>query len=155
MKNYDFTSILTLSPEELRRRQKTKGWALSFVGLIVYGILRLFRCKPKDYHGICPYFEIGKGWGGLELGWFFICCKGASEHTKMHEVGHGIQNAAVGGLRMLCLSIGSALRYWKRELFGAKTPYDSWWFEGQATDLGRKYVNLIKENKNHETENHH
>ena len=155
MKNKDFTSILELTPDAIRKRQKTRGWALSFVGLIVYGILRLFRCKPKEYYGICPYFEIGDNWGGLEMGWFFICCRNASESTKMHEVGHGIQNAGVGGLRMLCLSIGSALRYWARELFGAKTPYDSWWFEGQATELGTKYVNRIKETDNHETENRH
>lgn len=151
MKNKDYSRILALPPDEIRKRQKSKGWALSFVGLIVYGILRLFRFKPKDYYGICPYFEIGKDWGGLELGWFFICCRNASEHTKMHEVGHGIQNATFGGLRMLCLSIGSALRYWKRELFGAKTSYDSWWFEGQATELGTKYVNLIKEKHKNET----
>ena len=151
MKSKDYSHILALPPDEIRKRQKSKGWALSFVGLIVYGILRLFRFKPKDYYGICPYFEIGKDWGGLELGWFFICCRNASEHTKMHEVGHGIQNAAFGGLRMLCLSIGSALRYWKRELFGAKTSYDFWWFEGQATELGTKYVNLIKEKHKNET----
>lgn len=151
MKNYDFANILAMSPDELRKRQKTKGWALSFVGLIVYGVLRLFRCKPKDYHGICPYFEIGKNWGGVEFGWFFVCCQNASESTKMHEVGHGIQNAAVGGLRMLFLSIGSALRYWKREIFGAKTPYDSWWFEGQATKIGRQYVKRIKGDKTNET----
>lgn len=90
MKHKDFTSILELPPDALRKRQKTKGWALSFVGLIVYGILRLFRCKPKEYYGICPYFEIGENWGGLEMGWFFICCRNASENTKMHEVGHGI-----------------------------------------------------------------
>jgi hypothetical protein len=41
---------------------------------------------------------------------------------------------------MLALSIGSVARYWYREIFGAKTPYDSWWFEGQATELGTKYV---------------
>lgn len=151
MKSKNYSHILALPPDEIRKRQKSKGWAMSFVGLVVYGILRLFRFKPKDYYGICPYFEIGKDWGGLELGWFFICCRNASEHTKMHEVGHGIQNAAFGGLRMLCLSIGSALRYWKRELFGAKTSYDSWWFEGQATELGTKYVNLIKEKHKNET----
>jgi len=155
MRNKNYTDILKMPPAEIRRRQKTKGWALSFVGLIVYGVLRLVQFKPKDYHGICPYFEIGKGWGGLEMGWFFICCRDASEHTKMHEVGHGIQNAAVGGVRMLILSIGSALRYWKRELFGAKTSYDSWWFEGQATEIGTKYVNSIKENRKNETQSNH
>lgn len=79
------------------------------------------------------------------MGWFFICGKGESDSLKNHEVGHSIQNAAFGGLKMLGLSICSALRYWKRELFGAKTPYDSWWFEGQATELGNRYVNSIKE----------
>ena len=78
MKHKNYTEILSLPPDALKKRQKTKGWALSFVGLIVYGILRLFRCKPRDYLGICPYFEIGKNWGGLEMGWFFICCKSRS-----------------------------------------------------------------------------
>lgn len=145
MKNTDFTPYLSMSPTELRKRQRRQGWALSFIGLIVYGTLRLFRHKPKDYYGICKYFEIGKNWGGVEMGWFFICGEGSSERLKNHEVGHGIQNATVGGLRMLALSIGSAFRYWWRELFGAKTSYDSWWFEGQATELGNQYVNSIKE----------
>lgn len=156
MKNNNFTSTLKLPPSELRKKQKTRGWALSFVGCIAYGILRLFRATPKDYHGICPYFEIGNSWGGLSLGWFFICCKQANEDVKMHEVGHCIQNAAVGGLRMLGLSMGSALRYWKREIFGAKVPYDSWWFESQATKLGKEYVKQIMEAyENNETEKHH
>ena len=145
MRNTDYSKILEQSPETIRKKQRTKGWALSFIGLIVYGILRLFRCKPKDYYGICKYFEIGNNWGGLEMGWFFICSKNSSESLKNHEVGHSIQNATFGGLRMLCLSIGSAIRYWWRILFGAKTPYDSWWFEGQATELGDKYVKFIKE----------
>ena len=148
MKNTDFTPYLTMTPAELRKRQWTKGWALSLIGLVVYGVLRLCRQKPKDYKGICPYFEIGKNWGGLEMGWFFICCKNCGDTTKCHEVGHGIQNAAVGGLTMLAYSIGSAARYWWREIFGAKTPYDSWFFEGDATRLGTEYVrNIEKENK--------
>ena len=56
---------------------------------------------------------------------------------------------------MLFFSICSAFRYWKRELFGAKTPYDAWWFEAQATELGNQYVNQIKENNRNETENRH
>lgn len=145
MKNTDFTPYITMTPTELRKRQWTKGWALSLIGFIVYGVLRLFWQKPKDYKGICPYFEIGKNWGGLELGWFFICGKNCKDSTKRHEVGHSIQNAAVGGLTMLAYSIGSAFRYWWREIFGAKIPYDSWWFEGQATELGNEYVKSIKE----------
>lgn len=142
MKNVDYSSYLKMSPRELRKRQWSKGWALSLVGLIVYGVLRLFMQKPKDYKGICPYFELGQNWGGLEMGWFFICCKNCSDSTKRHEVGHGVENAAIGGITMLCLSIGSAARYWWRRIFGAKTAYDSWWFEGTATDLGNQYVSL-------------
>lgn len=151
MKNKDFTKYLNMTPEELRKLQRTRGWVMSFVGLVVYGVLRLCGCKPKDYHGICQYFEIGEHWGGLELGWFFICSKGVSEYTKMHEVGHNIQNAAVGGFRMAFLCLGSAIRYWARRVFGAKTDYDSWWFEGQATSLGTEYVAKFKERT--ETEN--
>lgn len=144
MRNTDYTEFFKMSPDELRKLQKSRGWALSAVGTLVYCVLCLFGFKPKSYYGICEYFEIGKGWGGIEMGWFFICSKGSSDALKNHEVGHGIQNAAVGGLQMMALSIGSALRYWWREIFGAKTDYDSWWFEGQATELGKKYVDAMK-----------
>lgn len=147
MKNTDFTPYLTMTPSELRKLQWKKGWALSFVGLIVYGVLRLLGYKPMDYKGICPYFEVGKNWGGLEMGWFFICAKGSGDSIKRHEVGHSIQNAAVGGLKMVAYSIGSAARYWWREIFVAKTSYDSWFFEGDATRLGKEYVRNIEEQK--------
>ena len=148
MKNTDFTPYLTMTSDELRKRQWTKGWALSLVGLIVYGVLRLFRQKPKDYKGICPYFEIGKKWGGLEMGWFFICGKNCSDALKRHEIGHSIQNAAVGGLKMLWYSTCSAIRYWWRKIKKPKTSYNSWWFEKQATEIGRAYVNqIIEENR--------
>ena len=144
MKNKDFTEHLKMSPDELRKLQWKNGWALSLVGLVVYVILRLFGQKPKSYHGICPYFEIGYFWGGLEMGWFFICDKTSTDSVKMHEVGHGIQNAAVGGLTMIVYCIGSAIRYWWRELCGSVTDYDDWFFEGDATRIGTEYVQFIK-----------
>lgn len=144
MKNTNYDKYLDLSPEELRALQRSKGWAVCCIGTIVYFTLILFGCKPKSFYGICPYFEIGSNWGGLEMGWFFICSKHSSDRLKSHEVGHGVQNAAIGGLKMLSLCIGSAMRYWWRAIFGAKTPYDSWWFEGQATEIGLKYVNKHK-----------
>lgn len=143
-KKFENLSIDDLTVEQLENDCLTRGWLLSFVGVIVCGFLWLIGCKPKDYHGICPYFEIGKGWGGLEMGWFFICSKDASEKTRMHEVGHLVQNAKVGGVRVFLLCIGSALRYWKRRIFGATTLYDAWWFEGQATELGTAFVNKVK-----------
>lgn len=144
MKTKDFSPYLEMSPAEFRKRNFRRGWLLSFFGLIVYGVLRLFRRTPKDFYGICPYFEIGKNWGGFSMGWFFVCGKNTGKITKCHEVGHGIQNAAVGGFRMVGYSIGSCFRYWKRRIFGAKTPYDSWFFEGDATRLGKEYLRNIK-----------
>lgn len=150
MKNTDYSEYLKMSPEELRKLQKSRGWALSAIGTLVYKALRLLGFKPKSYYGICEYFEIGSGYSGVNLGWFFICGKNLSEKMRNHEVGHGIQNAAVGGIQMLLLSIGSFFRFWKRQIFGYKTHYDSWWFEGQATEIGNKYVEAMKSNAEQE-----
>ena len=141
-KNYDF--ILQMEPNELLRLQRENGWMLSLIGDIVYRILCLLGHQQKMFYDICPYFEIGKGWGGISLGWFFICYEDSSESLKCHEVGHTLQNANIGGWKMLALSLVSVARYWYRELFGATTPYYSWWFEGQATELGTKYVEIRK-----------
>jgi hypothetical protein len=147
MKNTDYSQFLTMAPAELRKRQWTKGWALSFVGLFVYAVLVLTGHKPIDYKGICPCFEVGKSWGGFEMGWFFVCGKNNGEGTKQHEVGHMIQNAAVGGFEMLAYSIGSAARWWYRKVKKITTPYDSWFFEGDASRLGIEYVRNIEEQK--------
>lgn len=135
------TSNLTL--EQLKKQSKTRGCVLSAVGSIIYGVLKVFGCKTKDYYGI-PYFEIGDDWGGVSFGWFFITDKTAAEHTKQHEVGHIVQNAEVGGLAMVGWSICSFARYWKIRLFGTDVKYDSWWFEGQATELGSEFIERMK-----------
>lgn len=143
----DFSTYLTMTPKQLRIRQLTRGLPMTIVGAFVFAVLYICGQRPKNYKGVCSYFEIGHGWGGVEMGWFFICCKDCGESTKRHETGHLVQ-AAINGLVMLGLSIGSAARYWWREIFGAKTLYDSWWFEGQATKVGTEYVrNIEKENK--------
>ena len=130
---------------------KTRGWIISFIGLIVYATLRLFRPKPLEYRNICKYFEIGSSRSAFSLGWFFVCGKRAGTSVKNHEVGHMIQNAQTGGIKILVLSIASVFRYWKHTIFGSKTSYDSWWFEGQATELGRKYyLEKLKEKLNKE-----
>lgn len=144
MKNKDYTNILNQEPFELIKLQKNNGKPLSLIGDIIYSVLSSMGYKPKDFYDICSYFEIGENWGGLSLGWFFICCKDSSESLKCHEVGHTLQNANIGGYKMLFLSLGSVARYWYREIFGITTPYDSWWFEGQATELGTKYVKIRK-----------
>lgn len=143
----DYTNILNQEPSELLKLQKTNGQPLSFIGDIVYLILNFLGYKQKTFYDICPYFEIGRGWGGLSIGWFFICCEDASEKTKCHEVGHTLQNANIGGWKMIELCLISIMRYWYYTLYNIDTStYDSWWFEGQATEIGMKYVHSRKTN---------
>lgn len=134
LKNTDMTV------EQFRKGQWKRGLPLSVFGVIVYFVLRLFGCEPKDYNGVCRYFEIGKGSWGLEFGWFFICGRNASNAIKNHEVGHGVQNAVCGGFRMLLCFFASALRFWYRRIFKIKTPYGAWWYEGNASQLGDEFI---------------
>lgn len=135
------TSNITI--EELQEKVRSKGWAASAIGSVVYFVLELFGYAPRYYCGV-PYFEIGKNWGGLEMGWFFLICKNAGTHTKNHEIGHLIQNAEIGGLSMVWWSLCSCARYWARRIFKINTPYDSWWFEGNATSLGYEFAEKQK-----------
>jgi hypothetical protein len=148
MKNKNYTNILNQEPPELLKLQKTKGQPLSLIGDIVYLVLNVLGYKQNMFYDICPYFEIGIGWGGLSLGWFFICCKDSSEKTKCHELGHTLQNANIGGWKIIELWLVSVIRYWYYTICNIDvSTYDSWWFEGQATELGTKYVNLRKTNE--------
>lgn len=126
--------------KEFRRRQWRRGLPLSLIGCVVYGFLRLISKKPKSFHGICPYFEIGKDWGGFEMGWFFVCAKDSDELLRAHELGHGLVNANIGGFRVLGYSFASMVRYWWRVITKPKTDYYSWWYEKQATEVGQAYV---------------
>lgn len=112
----------------------TWGLPMSLIGIIVCAVLMCAGFKPKRY-GYCFCIEIGMGWGGLELGWLFLCEKGASAATKKHELGHAYQNAFVLGWAMPIFSIISATRYWLKN-FGFKIDYYSWWFEKQASEIG-------------------
>ena len=60
-------------------------------------------------------------WGGLELGCFFICSEGPTEHLLAHEAGHGLQNCLWGPLFPFVIMIPSAIRYW---IFQQRTHYD-------------------------------
>lgn len=119
----------------------TWGLPMNLIGAIVALALILTKHKPKKHCG-CIYFEVGKsGWGGLELGCFFLCSPGASLHTKNHEYGHSLQNALWGPLFPFVIAIPSAIRYHYRNLelkqgYQLRTQYDDIWFEGQATKWG-------------------
>lgn len=120
----------------------TWGLPLTIVGCVVALFLMMTGHKPKRW-GYCWYFEIGENWGGLELGVVFLTQKHPTKHLKDHELGHGIQNCYYGFFMPFIVCIPSAMRYWYREYITRikpeiiLPPYDSIWFEGQATRLGK------------------
>ena len=124
----------------------TWGLPMTLIGALVALALLITGHKPKRFHHFI-YFEVGYNWGGVEVGGFFVVDKYASERTKRHEAGHGIQNIILGPLMPFLVSIPSAIRYWyfrylvasKKKLHSDLPPYDSIWFEGWATKLGDKY----------------
>ena len=126
----------------------TWGLPMTLIGCLVTIVLLTTGHKPQKW-GYCYYFEIGKNWGGLELGVFFLVNQGASSNLKSHELGHSMQNCWFGLLMPFLVCIPSAIRYWYREYLvksGKKTyselsDYDSIWFEGQASTFGTKFIN--------------
>ena len=86
---------------------------MSFIGLLVLLFTIPFG-KFGIYHGRI-YKRIGKSWGGLDLGCFFLCSENSDEHTVAHECGHGLQNCLWGPLLPFVVCIPSATRYWLRE----------------------------------------
>ncbi len=121
-------------------------WGLPFtlVGLIVALVLRVLGHRSKKFV-LVRFFEIGKSWGGLNLGLFFITSQNSTFNLRCHEFGHAIQNCMFGPLTPFIICIPSVIRYWYRELHyyrrgkEPKTNYDDIWFEGQASALGYEY----------------
>ena len=109
----------------------------------------LFLClgnKPeRQRNGVC--IETKYNWGGaFSMGMFMFLGKGARSCIP-HEYGHSIQVMMWGPLWLFVVAIPSAIRFWYREWYykhkypqtrKALPPYDSIWFEGQATRLGHR-----------------
>lgn len=121
----------------------TWGLPLTILGLIGAIALMCLGYRPKRF-GWAWCFEVGKGWGGLDLGLIILCGKDSSNVLKAHEYGHSIQNTKYG-FAMVFLTIASAARYWYytvvEDWWGKKLPpYDSWWLEAQATKIGTDQI---------------
>lgn len=121
----------------------TWGPIMTFIGGIACLILIVCNKRPTIYGG-CLCFTIGKNWGGVSFGLVMIVCHDSTDATKNHELGHALQNAVYGVLMPFIVSIPSAIRYWYRRFQDCSTlpPYDSIWFERQATEWGNIYHNL-------------
>ena len=130
----------------------TFTWGLPFtlLGLMAALFLRLRGYKPKK-HGYCRYFEVGENWGGINLGLFFIVNKGSTAAIRSHEHGHAVQNCYLGPFMLIIVALPSLVRSRCRAYLTEKNgvpesslpPYDSIWFEGQATRLGKEAVEYI------------
>jgi hypothetical protein len=138
----------------MKRLSKTQFFLLSFtwglpmtlIGLIVALILIIMGYKPqRNYYGYV--FKVGTGWGGISLGPFSIVNNYPTSRTLRHEFGHSVQNCYFGLFMPLFVAIPSCIRYWWRNYlifvkhysFDSLPPYDSIWFEGQATKIGNWY----------------
>lgn len=92
----------------------TWGCIMTLIGAVVALVLMCAGKKPQKHAG-CTYFNIGKSWGGMELGCFFLTDSHDSNSTKNHEFGHSLQNCLWGPLFPFVVCIPSAIRYWLRE----------------------------------------
>ena len=127
----------------------TWGLPMTLLGVFVALGLLIIGYKPKRYGG-CWHFEVGKGWGGLNIGLIIITSQNPSDHTLAHEHGHSVQNCCLGPVMPFLVAIPSATRYWYREWlvrsgrkkYAELPDYYSVWYEGTATILGNKVINL-------------
>ena len=119
----------------------TWGLPMTLIGAVVALGLVISGKRPTRY-GDCLCFTVGKGWGGVSLGMVMIVSQGGTDDTRNHEHGHAVQNAVYGVLMPFIVCIPSATRYWYRRTRDPSTlpPYDSVWFERQATEWGSKYI---------------
>ena len=96
----------------------TWGGIMTWIGLLIAVILSpiwLIKKRKPQVFGHSIYFEIGKGWGGVNFGAIFFVNKGATTSIKCHEYGHSFQNICWGVLFPFVIAIPSAYRYWLRK----------------------------------------
>ena len=138
-----------LSDREFFLRSFTWGLPVNIGGAIVAAGLLLTGHRPERF-GNCINFTVGKNWGGGSMGVFMLTCRNATTRVKEHEHGHSIQNCFYGPLMPL-INLQSSTRYLVRkgiEIIAPNRklpPYDSAWFEGEATRLGSAYMNKRKD----------
>ncbi len=134
----------TISEREFYLRSFTWGLPVNLAGALVAAGLFATGHKPERF-GNCINFTVGKNWGGGSMGIFILSCKNAGRKLKEHEHGHSIQNCYYGPL-MLLVNLQSSTRYLYRrgirKILPRKKlpPYDSVWYEAEATQLGHDYM---------------
>ncbi|MBQ4381441.1 MAG: hypothetical protein II794_01725 [Oscillospiraceae bacterium] len=139
-----------MSPGAFYALSLTWGCITTLGGALVALALLITGHRPKKW-GYAWCFEAGRGWGGFSMGPFLVTCRDGGQRLRDHEFGHSIQNCRFGPLMPFLVSIPSSTRYrWRlfRERVLKKpsaTPYDSVWFEAQATRLGTEFMTRFRE----------
>jgi hypothetical protein len=134
-----------ISEKEFYVRNLTWGLPVNIGGAIISLGMLATGHKPQKY-GNCVQFEVGKNWGGGSLGLFMFTCKDAPDSLKSHEHGHSVQNCFYGPLMPFIVNLPSSARFMYRMAVSRLNPnkklepYDNAWFEGEATELGKKYL---------------
>ena len=128
----------------------TWGLPMTLFGCVVALVLTLAGYKSERY-GWSRCFRVGNDhWGGFEAGFFFVRDTSHDEYITTHEFGHAIQNCIFGPLMPFIISIPSTARYWhrvrqeKRGVCPGRGYYEIW-FEAQASKLGRRYADAIRD----------
>lgn len=122
----------------------TWGLILTIFGLIVtFGlwVASPFNKNIKfSKYGWIYYCKAGPDyWGGFETGLMFVRDQKSSNLSiNSHEFSHSFQNCILGPFYTFLVAIPSAARWWARALLPNKvwSPYDSAWFEDEATQGG-------------------
>jgi len=127
----------------------TWGLPVTLSGFLIAFLFLITGHLPKR----CGYsfrFESSRLKGGFSAGIFIFTKRGATIHLLCHEHGHGVQNCFYGLLMPFVVSIPSSSRYhfrnFKKHVLKKppKTPYESIWFEAEATKIGTLYKDLIQ-----------
>lgn len=127
------------------------GLPMTLIGVFTALLLMAFGYRPKRY-GWCWHFAVGTKWGGVSLGLIFITDDSSSASTRNHEHGHTFQNCLWGPLFPFVIAIPSVTRYWIRELQLRQgkmlKPYNSIWFESQASKWGDAFIYSLENQDN-------
>lgn len=120
----------------------TWGLPITLIGCIYALIFAITNHKPKRF-GYCLYFESKKLSGGFNVGPFIFVCSSPSRSLLAHEHGHALQNCFYGPFMAVLVAMPSCVRYHYRRFVRRclkkplKNPYDSIWFENEATVIGK------------------
>lgn len=122
-------------------------WALPFtIFTLLISLILICAARKPIQTPIGWKFEIGKNWGGCNLGIMFIRDTTSGNYIDYHEMGHSFQLCLFGIFYLFVVCMPSAIRYWyfnskiSRKGISGKTNYNDIWFEKSATEIGNKLL---------------